>query len=293
MRHRYLMGALGLAAAAPLALAGTASAHPNLEIRPAVTCAGASFTATGVEGGNVTAASHLELTNQANQDRTTILTPADNGVAKPAGTVPTSFVGHYFLRVSAEGQTTSVQGDLDCRPSLPPPSNFTPPPPPPPPPTCGELRRLYPKAGPARVRSWEQITGVKCTVTPPPPPPPGRVRYCEHPAKLRIVQQQTGTFYTQTYPLRIIIANTTGAATPAGALVLTDSGLQNFVAPDGSRTERLVVPVGPMRNGGKRVIDRTMGFVGVEAFREVFTTYATFHVNGRVCGYTLDRAFEG
>jgi hypothetical protein len=150
----------------------------------------------------------------------------------------------------------------------------------------------YPLAGKARIRSWEEITGESCLVTPPTPPPTPPAKVCERPAKLRIIQQQKGTFYTETYPLGIIIGNTTGAATPRGALILSDAGLQNFVAPDGSRVERLVVPVGPMRKGQVRKIDRTMGFVGPAAFRKVFTTYATFHVNGRICGYALDRAFE-
>jgi len=172
-----------------------------------------------------------------------------------------------------------------------PPAAVVPPavvvPPPTPVPTCAELRARYPKAGRRRQINWG------CAVPPTPPPPRSKHEVCERPATLRIVQQQKGTTWTETYPLGVVIRNTTGARTPAGALVLTDSGLQNFVAPNGGRTERLVIPVGPMRRGQARVVDRTMGFVGVEAFREVFTTYATFHVNGRVCGYAMDKAFEG
>jgi hypothetical protein len=153
----------------------------------------------------------------------------------------------------------------------------------------------YPLAGKARIRSWEAITGESCLVTTPPTTPPVRIvpGVCERPAKLRIIQQQKGTFYTETYPLRVIIGNTTGAATPRGALIVRDAGLQNFVAPNGSRAERLVIPIGPMRKGQVRVVVRRMGFVGPAAYLEVFTTYATFYVKGRVCGHALDRAFEG
>jgi hypothetical protein len=166
-----------------------------------------------------------------------------------------------------------------------------PPPPPPPPPTP-------PTVVPPPVPLPEPVV-VPPPITPvtPPPvtrrPPQNRSKpFCERPAKLRIVQQQKGTLYTETYPLKVIIGNTTGAVVPRGALILSDAGLQNFVTRSGSRVERLVVPVGPMRKGQVREVDREMGFVGPAAYLKVFTTYAKFVVKGRVCGYALDRAFE-
>jgi hypothetical protein len=288
MRHRSLtLGALGLAAAGAAALAPQAVAWPA-----SATCTGIELHEDGTHSYVIKAPNGAELASGTYTDESGVIPITVPSDAKKVRVI-------YDGKTAEDYPVTGAPCEKPPPPPVTPPVNVPPgphpltPTTPPPPPTCSDLLALYPKAGKARIRSWEAITGESCLTTTPPPPPPRKRQVCERPAKLRIVQQQTGTFYTQTYPLRVIIANTTGAATPKGALVLTDSGLQNFVAPDGSRTERLVVPVGPMRKGQVRSVERTMGFVGVEAFREVFTTYATFHVRGRICGYALDRAFEG
>src|SRR5262245_3105500 len=293
MKHRTMIGALGIAGAATLALAPSAFAHPNLQVATKVSCSGINYGVSGIDQGTSVSVTLTRIVNGQKTTETVGWPSTQQGKTWP---VAPGFQGSILSSITSEGKTASDYQTLACRQPVPPPIPPKPPElvPPPPPPTCAELFRLYPKAGPVRVREWQNITGEVCTPPKPPLPPPDRPpRVCAKPTTLRIVQQQTGTFYLNTYPLRVRIRNMTGARTPAGALVLTDSGLQNFVAPDGSRTERLVVPVGPMRRGQTRVVNRTMGFVGVEAFKEVFTTYATFHVQGRVCGYALDRAFEG
>jgi hypothetical protein len=301
MKHRTTLGLIGATCAGAAILAPQALGHPNLNVAPQVACpsplgsagpAGA-YTPTGIDAsGPVRFDWKLTATGQADQGTSATLGQQANGQLQEAGTLPGGFAGTAQVTVRAEGKTYRTPAtSLDCRaPEQPPKPPETTPPgaPPPTAPTCEELVARYPKAGPRRRAEWG---------CPAPPihvtPPPRRAPVCAKPARLRIVQQQKGTFYTETYPLAVVIRNTTGAATPRGALVLTDTGLQNFVKPGGGRTERLVVPVGPMHKGQVRTVRRRMGFVGVEAFKRVFTTYATLHVRGRVCGLASDRAFEG
>lgn len=279
-KRRTTIGLLGATCAGAAILAPSAFAHPNLNVTPVVSCEGASFSATGIDSSGPVDFKSTLIADTVTA-RSYRLSNSANGVAQDAGSLPAQYVGNAQLTVSAEGKTyTTGVVPLNCAP--PPPTT----PPPAPPATCEYLKGHG--AGPnAYRRAGYPINCVER------PPRKKRSPVCETPATLRIFQQQKGTFYTETYPLAVVIRNTTGAATPRGALVLTDSGLQNFVKPRGGRTERLVVPVGPMRKGQVRTVRRRMGFVGVEAFKRVFTTYATFHVAGRVCGLASDRAFEG
>lgn len=292
-RMKTIAGALGVAAIVGGGVATTANAHPNLTVNPTVSCVGGAYTPNGIDqSGDVRF--DWKLTTKTGTSPDVVQADSDylgqsaNGRSQDAGTLPPQFFGTAKVDVTAEGKTyTTGVKILDCR--TPPPPVTTPPPPQnitTPPPTCAELIAHRPRYGKRR------LIDLGCMKQTPPPPRRKR-EVCEAPTTLRIIQQQSGTFYTQTYPLRVTIRNTTGAVTPKGALIITDSGLQNFVAPNGSRTERLVVPVGAMRRGQTRVIDRTMGFVGVEAFQAYFTTRAQFMVAGRRCGFTSDRAFEG
>lgn len=285
-----LIGAIGVGAAI---LAPQAMAHPNLNVAPVVACEGASFTPTGIDSSGPVDFKSTLIADTVTA-RSYRLGKAANGIAQDAGSLPAQYVGGAQLTVTAEGKTyTTGVVPLDCRTPPPPEQATTTPPPPPvttPPPTCAELVAKYPKAGPKRRATWGcQTPPVKVV----PPPPKRHPKVCEAPARLAIVQQQTGTFYTEVYPLAVVIRNTTGAATPRGALVLTDTGLQNFVTAGGSRTERLVVPVPAMRKGGRHTFRGTMGFVGPEAFQRYFTTYARFVVQGKSCGRAMDRAYEG
>lgn len=293
MRKRTIAGALGVAVMIGGGIAAVpAAAHPNLAVDTSVSCAGIDYGVTGIDQGTSVSVKTFHQVNGF-QNFTTY-TWSDTSAPSVHVNLPAQYQGQIVTLTStieSEGKTDQAGPvTLDCRVPPAPPATTTPPPPSsatPPPPTCGELRERYPKAG---VRFWRSH-GCK------PPTAARSIRnkpeVCKAPATLAIDQQQKGTFYTQIYPLAVTIRNTTGATTPKAALILTDSGLQNFVGPNGERTERLVIPVGPMRRGQVRRVERMMGFVGVEAFKAVFTTRAQFMVNGRRCGFTSDKAFEG
>lgn len=287
-RTRLTLGGLALAGAASLALAGTASAHPNLAVDTSVSCSGFDFNVTGVDQGTSVT---VNTSRTVNGETFTATLNWDYRSGTRHVTLPADFVGTVSSTIESEGKRDEAGGVLDCRTPAPPPPSITPPPPgtPPgtPPPSCGELRVKYPRAG---VKFWRDHN---CTPPKPPPPPRRKREVCRMPATLHVVQPQRGTIYFETYPIAVSIRNTTGAPTPEGALILTDSGLQNFVTESGDRTQRLVVPIGSMRKGQRRIFRGTMGFVGPEAFKAYFTTHVTFMVNGRRCGSDHDVAFEG